>query len=245
MPLWQRYQKQLDALHTAPLNFDLERRHEYTEASGWHIDEYEAELPPELPGHPVPGGSWEIGRRMMQEYKFPDPTIITGIYYPDRPLAERVMLLKARFLFLTFYFGVKVGSVTDEVRETEKGAARIWGFNYQTLQGHFERGQMDFEIWKWLESGKVTFRIHAFSQPGEISNLIYRLGFKLFGRPVQRRFARRALERMQQLVQEALKAAARHEPAAPVEATTPQPASADSQAEEKMAEIDEKSKVTK
>jgi uncharacterized protein (UPF0548 family) len=236
-PLWKLYQKQLDALHDVPLNFDLERRHEYTEASGWHLDEYEAELPPELPGPPLPGGSWEIARRMMQEYKFPDPTIVTGIYYPDRPLAERVMLLKARFLFLTFYFGVRVGKVTDEVRESEQGPAHIWGFNYQTLQGHFERGQMDFEIWKWRASGKVAFRIHAFSQPDEIDNPVYRLGFKLFGRPLQRRFAHRALERMQQLVQEELKAATRHEPAPPVEAPPVQPASADSQAEQKMEEL--------
>ena len=197
-PLWKQHQRQLDALAKSQVNFDLARTHEYTEEKGWHQDEYEAELPAEPPGPPLPNGSWRIAQRIMREYRFPDPSIITGIYYPDQPLKERVMLLRGRFLFMTFYFGVRVGSVTDEVRQSEQGEAQVWGFNYQTLRGHFERGQMDFEVWKWLETGRVAFRIHAFSQPDVIRNPFYRLGFKLFGRRLQRRFAHRAMERMQQ-----------------------------------------------
>ncbi len=236
-PLWQRYQSRLDALQQSKPNFDLEQRHEYTEANGWHLDDYEAELPAEPPGPPTPNGPWEIAQRIMREYKFPDPSIITGIYYPDRPLEERVMLLEGKFLFLTFYFGVRIGGVTDEVRPTDKGQAKVWGFNYQTLEGHFERGQMDFEIWKWLETGKVAFRIHAFSQPGEISNPLYRLGFRLFGRPLQRHFAHRSMERMQQFVNEELTAQRKHEPAPAQDAPAIQPASAEQETQDKLEEV--------
>ena len=200
-PLWEQYSQRLDMLRDLPLNFDLERRAEFTKENGWHIDSYTAELPPEPPGPPVPGGPWEVACRLMREYRFPDPSILTGIFYPDRPLNERVMLLRARWLFFTFYFGVRVGSVTDEEVEVEGGVReRIFSFNYQTLQGHMERGQMDFTAAKDLGSGAVSFRIGAFSQSTQIRNPIVRLGFRLFGRRLQVRFARRSLARMQELV---------------------------------------------
>jgi len=50
----------------------------------------------------------------------------------------------------------------------------------------------------------VQFRIKAMSQPGHIRNPFYWLGFKLFGRMLQRRFARQSLLRMGRLVAEAL-----------------------------------------
>ena len=46
----------------------------------------------------------------------------------------------------------------------------------------------------------MAFRIHAFSQAGEINNPIVRLGFRLFGRRVQLRFINNSLRRMRQLV---------------------------------------------
>ena len=76
---------------------------------------------------------------------------------------------------------------------------RRWGWNYRTLQGHLEMGQMDYEVRKWLDSGQVDFRIHAFSRPAHIPNPVIRLGFRLFARRVQRRFARNACLRMARL----------------------------------------------
>lgn len=239
-PLWERYRTQIDALVDRPLNFDLDRREDFTEANGWHIDAYQAPLPPEPAGEPIPNGSWEIARHMMREYRFPDPSIITGIYYPDRPLEERVMLLRGRFLFFTFFFGVRVGGVTDEVREAKDGPQRVWGFNYRTLEGHFERGQMDFEVVKWLETGQVSFHINAFSQAAVIQNPIYRLGFKLFGRRLQRRFARRSMARMQQLVKDSL-ATGVDQAKQNVESTPIQPAGADQKASEKLEEVGNRS----
>jgi hypothetical protein len=57
-------------------------------------------------------------------------------------------------------------------------------------------GQMDYALWKWLDDGQVEFRIHVVSRPARIANPVVRLGFRLFGRRQQVRFARRACARM-------------------------------------------------
>lgn len=204
LPLYEQHRAQIEALRKLPLNFDLERRDEFTTAAGWHIDDVQTELPAEPPGPPSPAGAWEAGRRVLREYRFADPAIITGIFYPDQPLEGRLMLLRGRFLWMTFYFGTRVGAIIDQRSEGPDGARQIWGFSYQTLQGHLERGQMEFTIIKWLESGRVAFRISAFSSAAEIPNPFIRLGFRLFGRRLQQRFIRRAMERMRRLVAEDL-----------------------------------------
>ncbi len=201
---FERYKSRLARLEKLGLNFDLERREEFTSANGWHSDHYEADLPVESPGEPLDGGSFRAAQTVLREYKFPPPDLITGIFVPDEPLEKRVMLLRARFLGFTFYFGVKVSGVTDELRDVKDGQERVWGYRYATLEGHFERGQIAFLIVKNLTSGVVRFTIDAFSQTGLIRNPIYRLGFSLFGRHLQRRFARQSLLRMQYLVAQAL-----------------------------------------
>jgi hypothetical protein len=145
------------------------------------------------------------------------------------------MLLRGRFLWMTFYFGTKVGAVVDERIEGPDGTRQIWGFNYQTLRGHLERGQMEFTAIKWLESGKVAFRISAFSSAAEIPNPFIRLGFRLFGRRLQRRFIHNATERMRRLVAEDLATGgARRDPQDKPEVA---PASADAKAAEKVERL--------
>ena len=96
---------------------------------------------------------------------------------------------------------MRVSTVTDEAaRATPTGPERVWGYGYRTLEGHFEKGQIDFTIHKNLTTGAVQFRIHAVSQPGRIRNPFYWVGFKLFGRTLQRKFARESLRRMKELV---------------------------------------------
>jgi uncharacterized membrane protein len=65
-------------------------------------------------------------------------------------------------------------------------------------------GQMDYEVWKWLDSGEVEFRIHVVSKPAHIPDPLIRLGFRVFGRAMQRRFARHACQRMARLTTAAL-----------------------------------------
>lgn len=59
---------------------------------------------------------------------------------------------------------------------------------------------MDYAVWKWLDDGGVEFRIHVVSRRARAGNPIVRLGFRLVGRRRQVRFARRACERMAELV---------------------------------------------
>ena len=204
-PLWEQYRARLDAYNDIKVNYDFNRQSEYTNATGWRLDDYETDLPPEAPGPPAAAGAFAAAQDVLRRYAFPPPNLITGIFKPDGPLENRIMLLRAHFLVFNFYFGVRVSEVTDEAaRTTPTGPERVWGYGYRTLEGHFERGQIDFTIHKNLTSGAVQFRIHAVSQPGQIRNPFYWVGFKLFGRRLQRRFAYESLRRMKEMVAAAL-----------------------------------------
>jgi uncharacterized protein (UPF0548 family) len=194
----------LDALHDKALNFELGDRSSFTPGNGWKVDEYCQPLPSEPAGDPVPGGSWEIARRLMRNYEFADPAIVRAVYHPERPLEERDMLLEAPFLGMRFRFGVRVGGVRDEVRDVDGRRVRVWGWNYRTLQGHLEMGQMDYEVWKWLDSGEVEFHTCRFSRRASVGNPIVRLGLWLFGRRRQVKFAHHACQRMARLTEAAL-----------------------------------------
>jgi uncharacterized protein (UPF0548 family) len=188
------------ALRAKQPNFDPAQAATFTRERGWRIDDYRQPLPAEPPGPPVANGSWETARRLMRDYEFADPAIVRAIYYDDRPLEERDMLLELHFFGLRFHAGVRVGGIRDETITSEGHDVRVWGWSYRTLQGHLEMGQMDYEVWKRLASGAVDFRIHVVSRPATIRNPFIRAGFQLFGRREQRRFARHACERMARLV---------------------------------------------
>ena len=194
-----RARRILDELHGRKLNFELGERDQFTTERGWLVDEYCQALPPEPPGPPVPGGSFEVARQLLRDYEFADPSVVRAVYHPDRPLDERDMLLEARFYGLRFRFGVRVGGVLDERREVDGRQVQVWGWNYRTLQGHLEMGQMDFEVWKWLDAGDVEFHTCRFSRHSRAGNPVVRLGVRLFGRRQQVRFARTACDRMARL----------------------------------------------
>jgi uncharacterized protein (UPF0548 family) len=210
-----RSRSALLALHEKALNFDPPERGSDLAAQGWRLDEYRQPLPAEPPGAPLSNGSWEAARRLMLDYEFADPGIIRAVYEQDTPLEGRDMLLKARFWGLSFDLGVRVGGVVDETRDVDGRAARVWGWGYRTLQGHLESGQMDYTVWKWLDSGEVEFRIDAYSRPAAIPNPAVRLGFRLFGRRKQLEFARKSCERMARLTAERVGAPAQQPPVAP------------------------------
>jgi len=196
----ERAKRALAALSDRPLNFDPADVRDASADSGWHIDDYEQALAPEPPGDPVPGGSFEVAQRLMRDYAFADPAMVHAVYDPAGELAQRNMLLQVRFGPLRMFFGCRVGAVTDETRTIDGRPVRVWGWSYGTLAGHVERGQMDYAVWKWLDDGAVEFRIHVVSRRAKVRNPIMRLGFRLVGRGQQTRFARRACERMGELV---------------------------------------------
>ncbi len=194
----------LDELHDKPLNFELGDRSRFTPENGWLVDGYSQPLPPEPPGPPIPGGPWEVAQRILRDYEFADPSMVTAVYHPDRPLEKRDMLLEVRFYGLRFRFGVRIGGVVDETRKVDGRDVRVWGWNYQTLQGHLEMGQMDYEVWKWIDSGEVEFHTCRFSRHATVGNPLVRLGLHLFGRRMQVKFAHRACERVAMLTAAAI-----------------------------------------
>jgi uncharacterized protein (UPF0548 family) len=189
------------------LNFDPPRRDHVTPADGWHVDDLRQELPGETPGPPSPGGSWEVARHLMRHYKIADPSIVRAFYDDREPLEGRTMLLELRFWRLRFPVGVRVGDVYDDLREVSGRPARVAGWNYRTLEGHLEIGQMAWEVWKWEDTGAVEFRIHAFSRAAPTGSVLVRVGLRLFARREQLRFYRHACARMRSLTIVGLRAA--------------------------------------
>ncbi|MGB3544420.1 DUF1990 family protein [Rubrivirga sp.] len=240
-PDWRRYQERLEAVRTARYNFDLDTDRELTESDGWHLDHYDADLPPEPPGPPLPDtdarASFAIARDLIRNYAFPDPKLVTGIFSPDEPVEGRPMLLRARFLAFTFWFGVRVGRVLEGAVEVEGDRVWRYGYDYATLEGHFERGQITFQVQKNERTGAVSFVIDAFSKPDRIRNPFYRIGFKLFGRKLQIQFSESACERMQRFVRQELEARAKGDHAPRHETVTPEPVSKDADARDQIDEV--------
>lgn len=189
--------RRLAALADKPLNFDPATLRAGSSAGGWEVTDVCQRLPDEPPGAPVIGGSWQIARRLMRGYEFADPSIVRAYYDPQLPLEGRNMLLKLRALGLVHLFaGVRVGEVYQETRKLEAQLVHVWGWNYRTLAGHVEMGQMDWEVWKWLENGRVEFRVHAVSRPAPIPNPVVRIGFHLLRGRERRAFLDSTQNRM-------------------------------------------------
>lgn len=202
----RRARRALERLQRRELNFDPADLEDAGPETGWQVDDHAAELPSEPHGPPVAGGSWEVARDLIRDYRFADPTLIQAVYYPSQRFEERNMLLEGRFLGLRFLFGVRVAAVIDETRHDDEGRpVRAWGWSYRTLEGHLERGQMSFTVEKRYDTGEVLFRINAVSQVAHIPNPIVRIGFRIFGRRLQLRFAHQALARMRELVETELR----------------------------------------
>ncbi len=199
LPRPGRVPSQLARLAELPFNFDRERIDEVI-GDPWLIDDYTHGLPDEPPGEPLPDGSFAVAKRVLADYDFTDRRQVRAFYRAGEPLEGRDMLLELRYLFVRIRIGVRVGEVIDERREVGGRPVAVWGAGYGTLRGHVERGWIDYELWKWLDSGRVEFRIRAVSQIAEIRNPILRLGFGVVGRRQQIRFARRCGERMAALV---------------------------------------------
>ncbi len=172
-----------------------------TRETGWNVDELTRELRPEPAGQPVPDGSWETARRLMTDYQVADPAMVRATYRSGAPLEGRDMLLQIRYLGLRLYVGVRIGDVYDETRTVDGREARIFGWSYSTLQGHFEAGRQHYEVWKWLDTGTVEFRLRAFSRATSEGPRLRRLGFRLVGRRNQLRFYHRAAHQIARLTE--------------------------------------------
>lgn len=186
-------------LHTRDINFDPIGWRRAAADPSWQVDQQTTELPAEAPGPPQAGGPFEVARELTRSYEVADPALVRAVYDAAAPLEGRDMLLVGRFYGLRFPMGVRVGGVVDGPDEVDGVEVHRFAWHYRTLEGHLERGQMDYEVLKYLEDGRVEFRISAYSQRGPGQQPIVRLGFTLFGRWSQLRFYSRAAHRMRTL----------------------------------------------
>jgi uncharacterized protein (UPF0548 family) len=197
---WAHYKDRISGLSALTFNYDVKTYESSADKMGWVIDHHHAEIGSEPPGPPLQDGAFAKAVHAIRNYEFPDPKLIRALFDPGQELRGRNMLMQAHFLGFTFYFGVRVVEIVDETRPNEAGhPSTAWGYPYRTLQGHFEIGEIRFLIEKDHVSGKVSFFIDAYSRPDRIPNIFYRLGFRLFGRSLQKYFARSSIERMQML----------------------------------------------
>lgn len=168
----------------------------------WRTDRRFAELRSEPPGPPLPGGPFAVAREALIRYEAADPRIVRAVYDSAVPLEGRDMMLVGRFLMLRFFMGVRVGGVVDGPEETPAGLVHRFAWNYRTLEGHLEEGEMEYEITKVDATGEVAFRIRSYSRRGKIDNPILRWGFRVFGRHEQTRFYDRSVDRLRTIVEQ-------------------------------------------
>jgi uncharacterized protein (UPF0548 family) len=195
----RRAGRRLAELSHRRVNFDVSRIAGYTRSTGWRVDDMVQPLPHEPSGPPLSGGVWELARRLVVDYQLANPRVVRAVYRHDAPLEGRDMLMVVPYLGLRFGVGVRVGEVYEEERELDGRRAHVFGWAYRTLEGHFEQGEMHYQVWKWVDTGDVEFRLHAISKAADTGPWLPRMGFRLVGRLKQLRFYRETCRRARQL----------------------------------------------
>jgi uncharacterized protein (UPF0548 family) len=188
----------LDALRDRPVNFD-DPPEAMTAANGWIIDGDSTVVGNEPEGPPVADGFYERARQAIVNYDFSDPAIVVAHFDPEAPLAGRDMLLELKVLGLHYLCGCRVTGV----REEEENGVTMFGFRYDTLEGHIERGFEWFLLSKDQATGEIDFRIEAHWKPGTFPNWWSRVGFLTVGRSMRSLWRHRAPDRIRELAHKA------------------------------------------
>ena len=184
----------LDEMAERPVNFD-EPPERMTIDHGWTVDGSHDHLGSEPEGSPTADGIFARARQGVLNYDFSDPKIVEAHYDPDIPALGRDMLLELKVLGFRFLGGCRV----TEVRDEADSATTAFGFRYDTLAGHIERGFEWFLLTKDHQTGDVHFRIEAHWRLGDFPSWWSRLGFKLIGERYRRLWRHRAPERLRHL----------------------------------------------
>lgn len=163
---------------------------------GWNLYGSQAEIGKEAPGAPVPDGSFARAVPAVAAYEFSDPRIVVGYFDPAVPLLDRPMLLEIKVLGLRYLNPAVVAAVRSE----GNADYTVFGFRYDTLEGHIEAGAEWFLLIKDHGTGIVRFRMEAAWRPGQFPNRWSRLGFRLLARRYQRAWHRLAYLRLRALV---------------------------------------------
>jgi len=184
----------LSSLADRDRNFDADPA-KITRENGWIVDGSDANLGQEPPGPPAEDGLFSHARQGIINYDFSDPRIVVGHFDAEAPLSHRNMVLEIKVLGLRYLSGVRV----EETRETQDERQSVFGYRYDTLEGHFERGYEWFLLTKDHTTGKVYFKIEAHWLPGLFPNWWSRLGFLLVGQHCRSLWRKRAPDRLKEL----------------------------------------------
>lgn len=175
----------MDELSARQPNFDADEAR-MTGEHGWSHYHSEAVIAHEQDGTAM----FERARVALASYQFSDPTIVLAHFDPNSPLLMRRLLLEIKVLGLHYLCPAVVHKVRDE--------ASVYGFRYDTLEGHIEQGVEWFLITRDA-AGAIRFRIEARWREGDFPNWWSRAGFTLLSGPYQRRWHRRAHRRLSML----------------------------------------------
>ena len=156
---------------------------EMTGEAGWHHYHSEAVIARELEGDV----RFQRSRVALANYQFSDPGIVLAHFDPAGALLDRRILLEIQVLGLHYLCPALVTDVRDQ--------PDVFGFRYDTLEGHIERGVEWFLLTR-TEEGEIRFRIEARWRRGEFPNWWSRIGFMVLSGYYQRRWHRRAHQRM-------------------------------------------------
>lgn len=164
---------------------------------GWHRYSSEAIVAQSTPAPPEEDGLFERGRRAVVNYEFSDPRILIAHFDPEVPLSDRYLLMEMRALRIFRFLG---GVVIGAVRSEQTDDRTTFGFRYDTLDGHIERGVEWFTLTKVHETGDIRFRIEASWRPGQFSSWWSRIGFSVLGPHYQEKWHERAHHLLAQII---------------------------------------------
>lgn len=185
----------LESARDLKRNFQLDEER-LTAENGWNRHFSEAVVAAEDPGDPEEDGPFERGWELVESYAFSDPRIVKAHFDPREPLLGRRILLELQALGLHYLNAAWVAAVHTDTSEHQT----VYGFRYDTLEGHIERGYEWFLLSKDHHTGVVRFRIQAVWSLGDFPNHWSRWGFRLVGRRYQRAWHRLAHLRLRQML---------------------------------------------
>lgn len=188
--------ERLEALSLRPRNFAQEHLEALGEGPAGGTERKAMHIAQEPIGLPVAGGPFELAQGEVRAYGFSDPAIVEGHFDPVVELLGRRMLLELKVLGLHYLCGV----VVSDVRSSATSDESVFGFRYDTLVGHIERGAEWFVLTKDHTSGAVSFAIHSWWCEGDMPNWWSRAGFRVLSPIYRRRWIRRAGVRLREAV---------------------------------------------
>jgi uncharacterized protein (UPF0548 family) len=173
----------LDAAMSLERNFPGLVEQEMTGEAGWHHYHSESLIAIENDRQE----RFARARQALASYQFSDPSIVVAHFDPKTPLLLRRMLLEIKIWGLRYLCPALVTQVREE--------RAVYGFRYDTLEGHIERGVEWFLLTR-NKRGEIRFRIEARWQQGDLPNWWSRIGFFFVSDHYQRRWHRAAHQRM-------------------------------------------------